>query len=162
MRTRRSTMLFALLTAGAFHTAPCVGEPRMAPPFAVKGLDGRAIRLSDFRGRPVVVDFWATWCAPCRASLPHLDALQRRYDSQGLVVIGFSVDEGGAQAVRQFAARMGVAFRMAMADEGLLDRYGPIRYLPTTFFIDRDGEIVRRVRGYIDPETMEAYVLELF
>ncbi|HEY3216458.1 MAG TPA: TlpA disulfide reductase family protein [Candidatus Eisenbacteria bacterium] len=162
MRTRPTTVLFALLTVGACHAATCFGEPRLAPPFSVKGLDGRIIRLSDFRGRPVVVDFWATWCGPCRASMPHLDALQRRYDPRGLVVIGLSVDEGSAQGVRQFAARMGVGFRLAMADEGLLDRYGPIRYLPTTFFISRTGEIVRRVRGYIDPETMEAYIQELF
>jgi thiol-disulfide isomerase/thioredoxin len=147
---------------GTFATDLCLGGVHPAPPFAVRSFDGKTMRLADFRGRPVVLDFWATWCAPCRASMPHLDALQQRFQPQGLVVIGLSVDESGSQAVKRFAQRLGVGFRLAMADDQVLDAYGPIRLLPTTFFINRRGEIVRRVVGQIDPETMETYVLELF
>ena len=135
---------------------------RMAPLFTVRTLDGKVFRMADGRGRPVVLDFWATWCGPCRASMPHLSRIQERYASQGLVVIGFSVDEEGAASVKRFADRLGVHFRLAMAEEKLLDQYGPIRQIPTTFFINRRGEVVRRTVGYLDAETLEAYVKELF
>ena len=155
-------LLLPAIALGVSSAPTCHAQPRAAPAFVVRGLDGRSIRLTDFKGKPVVIDFWATWCAPCRASMPHLDTLQRRYQSRGLVVIGLSVDEGDTPAVRQFAERVGVAFRLAMASESVLDRYGPIRFLPTTFFVNRKGAIVRTVRGYIDPEMMDAYVEELF
>jgi len=109
-----------------------------------------------------VLDFWATWCSPCRASMPHLDLIQERHARDGLVVLGLSVDEAGSAKVRRFAERLGVRFRLAMAEEKLLDQYGPIRQLPTTFFINRRGEVMRRTVGYLDPETLDAYVRELF
>ncbi len=132
-----------------------------ARPFAVRTLDGRTVRLVDLRGRPVVVDFWATWCAPCRASMPHLSAMQQRFASRGLVVLGLSVDDEPPQAVRSFADRLRVRFPVAMATEGMLDDYGPIRALPTTIFIDRRGRIARRVVGYVDGETLDGFVREI-
>ena len=125
-------------------------------------IDGRTVKLSDFKGKVVVLDFWATWCGPCRASLPHLNEVQGRFAGQGLVVVGISVDDTEPQVVRHFVDRLGLKFRMAMADERVLDLYGPIRTIPTTFFINRRGEVVRRVVGYIDSETLESYVRELF
>jgi thiol-disulfide isomerase/thioredoxin len=163
MSPRFAPVLWAsLLAAVGASTAVAGGADRMAPSFAVRSFDGRTFRLQDQRGKPVVVDFWATWCAPCRASMPHLDRLQDRYLANGLVVIGLSVDEESPAAVKRYADRMGIRFRLAMADEKLLDRYGPIRLLPTTFFINRRGEVVRRTVGYLDEETLEAYVRELF
>jgi peroxiredoxin len=94
--------------------------------------------------------------------MPHLDDMQKRYAKEGLVVLGLSVDDLEVGKVRKFADGLGVHFRMAMADEKLLDEYGPIRQVPTTFFINRRGEIVRRTVGYLDAETMESYVKELF
>ena len=135
---------------------------RSAPAFTVRTLEGKTLRLQELRGRPVVLDFWATWCAPCRASMPHLDRIQERYAGDGLVVLGLSVDEAGPGDVRRFAERLGIRFRLAMAEEKLLDQYGPIRQIPTTFFINRRGEVVRRTVGYLDSETLDAYVRELF
>jgi cytochrome c biogenesis protein CcmG/thiol:disulfide interchange protein DsbE len=137
------------------------GQPQDAPPFSVRTFEGRVLRLSDLKGRPVVLDFWATWCRPCRASMPHLDEVQKRFSDRGLVVIGLSVDEDGTTEVKRYAHDLGVNFALGMANEKVLDRYGPIRYLPTTYFISRQGEVVRRVKGYIDPETLDSYVLEL-
>ena len=77
-------------------------------------------------------------------------------------MVGVSIDDGGTAQVRRFADDLGIKFKVAMADERVLDAYGPIRSIPTTFFINRKGEIARRVVGYIDPETMETYVKELF
>ncbi len=162
MRAGPALLIAALIGVAAPSRAPADDLPAAAPSFTVRTFEGKVVRLSDFRGKPVVLDFWATWCRPCRASMPHLDQVQKHYESQGLVVIGLSVDESPLAEVRRFAQTLGVSFRLGMANDRVLDQYGPIRFLPTTFFINRKGEVVRRVRGYIDPETLEAYVLELF
>jgi peroxiredoxin len=151
-----------LLVLGWATRPSAAGSVPEPPSFSLKDLDGKVVRLSDFRGKPVVIDFWATWCQPCRASLPHLNALHQRYNERGLVVLGLSVDDGGPLRVRRFADHLGLKFRLAMADEQVLDEFGPIRSIPTTFFIDKKGQIARRVVGYIDEETMESYALELF
>lgn len=164
MRPVAFLLMLCSLTLAAASPAETrtAGDERRAPHFSVRGLDGRVLRLSDFKGRAVIVDFWATWCLPCRASMPHLDSLQQRYEQRGLVVLGLSIDDQPPSSVRRFADKLGVKFRLALADEQVLDAYGPIRSIPTTFFINREGEVVRRVVGYIDPETLESYVLELF
>lgn len=149
-------LALAIATAVPAHA----GE-KHAPSFTLRSLDGRLVRLSDYRGKAVVLDFWATWCKPCRASMPHLNEMQDRYGTR-LVVVGISVDDGGTSAVKRFTDELGIRFKVAMADERVLDSYGPIRSIPTTFFINRTGEIERRVVGYIDRETLESYVKELF
>jgi thiol-disulfide isomerase/thioredoxin len=151
--TAATIALLALSPLGAFA--------RPAPSFTVKTLEGKPLRSSDLKQKPMIVDFWATWCGPCRASMPHLSAMQKRYQKQGLTVIGLSVDESGPQGVKKFASQLGVNFTLAMANDDVLDAYGPIRSIPTTFFINRKGDIVRRVVGYIDGETMEDYVKEI-
>ena len=134
---------------------------KTAPAFVVKTVEGKSLKLADFKGRPVVIDFWATWCKPCRASMPHLETVHKRYEPQGLVVMGLSVDEEEPAAVKKYAQKMGISFRIAMANERVLDLYGPVRSIPTTFFINRQGEVVRRVVGYIDEDTLDGYVKEL-
>src|SRR6185436_17019927 len=120
---------------------------RTAPVFALRTLDGKPFKLEAQRGNPIILDFWATWCGPCRRSLPHLDAIQERYSRDGLVVLGLSVDDEAPATIKRFGEKMGLKLRIGMADEKLLDLYGPIRLLPTTFFINRRGEIVRRTVG---------------
>lgn len=156
-----TTLMIALCLAGLSLAGASRADDRQAPSFTLRTIEGRSIRLSDYRNRPVIVDFWATWCTPCRASLPHLNDMQARYGKQGLAVIGLSVDENGAPPVRKFVDRLGLRFTIAMADDQILDDYGPIRSIPTTFFINRRGEIVRRVVGYVDGETMDTYAREI-
>ena len=158
---RFATPVFTVLLSVSVLFAPAVGHARQAPSFSVKTVEGKPVRLAELRNRPVIVDFWATWCGPCRASMPHLSTMQTRYEKDGLAVIGMSVDEDGPAVVRQFAKKLGVKFTVAMANDEVLEAYGPIRSIPTTFFINRKGEIVRRVMGYIDPETMDDYVKEI-
>jgi thiol-disulfide isomerase/thioredoxin len=161
MSGTRTPIRITLATLAMLATASVPSHARPAPAFAVKTLDGKPLRLADLKKRPVIVDFWATWCGPCRASMPHLSTMQSRYGKQGLTVIGMSVDENGPQGVKRFAQQLGVKFTLAMANDDILDAYGPIRSIPTTFFIARNGDIVRRVVGYIDGETMEDYVREI-
>ena len=144
-------------------TAPARPEAsrNAAPAFVVRTIDGKLVRLVDLRGRPVVLDFCASWYGPCRTSLPSLDTLRQRYRQQGLYVLGLSLDDNDPQQLRRFAGQIGLRFQVAIADEHVLGLYGPIRVLPTTFFIDRRGGIVRRVCGSIDSETMDLYVREL-
>jgi peroxiredoxin len=93
--------------------------------------------------------------------MPHLSAMQDRFGGKGLVVLGLSVDDVAPEQVRRFAERLHVHFSVAMATENVLDSYGPIRSIPTTIFIDRQGRILRRVVGYVDEETLEGFIREI-
>ncbi len=159
-----------LIAAAAVQPVDSIGAARarhpkakLAPDFSIASLGGKTVHLEKLKGHPVIVDFWATWCAPCRYAMPHLQAMQDRYGKgqDGLVVIGVSVDDMEPEGVQKYVDRLGVKFQIAIASEEMLDAYGPLRALPTTFFINRDGEVVRRVVGYIDEETLDGYVREL-
>jgi len=133
----------------------------MARAFSVRTLDGRTVRYADLRGRPLVLEFWATWSAPSRASLRALSAMQGRYGGRGLIILGLSVDDRPAQEVEAFAGRLRLLFPVGMATEDILDDYGPIRSLPTAVLIDRKGRIVRRIVGHLDTETLQEFIREI-
>jgi len=118
--------------------------------FSAPGLDGKNIDLSSYRGHPVIVDFWATWCGPCRKQIPELVSLYRRYNkSRGLVIIGVSCDmiQGdGAKAVAPFVEEFRINYPIALADERLVDTMG-VEAIPTTLFISPGGELVSRIVG---------------
>jgi thiol-disulfide isomerase/thioredoxin len=118
--------------------------------FSAPGLDGNNIDLSDYRGHPVIVDFWATWCGPCRKQIPELVALYKRYNkSRGLVIIGVSCDliQGdGVKAVAPFVEEFRINYPIALADERLVDSMG-VEAIPTTLFVGPDGKLVSRIVG---------------
>src|SRR5262245_14887121 len=117
MSGTRTPFRITLATLAVLAATPLHAYARPAPAFAVKTLDGKPLRLADLKKKPVIVDFWATWCGPCRASMPHLSTMQSRYGKQGLTVIGMSVDENGTQGVKRFAQQLGVKFTLAMAND---------------------------------------------
>ncbi|MGC2302008.1 TlpA family protein disulfide reductase [Candidatus Binatus sp.] len=118
--------------------------------FSAPGLDGRSIDLSSYRGHPVIVDFWATWCGPCRKQIPELVALYKKYNrTRGLVIIGVSCDliQGdGAKAVAPFVEEFQINYPIALADERLVDSMG-VEAIPTTLFVGPDGKLVSRIVG---------------
>jgi len=128
--------------------------------FSAPGLDGKEIDLSHYRGHPVIVDFWATWCGPCRKQIPELVALYNKYNkSRGLAVIGVSCDliqgDGGADAVAPFVEEFRINYPIALADERLVDSMG-VEALPTTLFVGPDGKMVSRVVGAGRPGEISA------
>jgi thiol-disulfide isomerase/thioredoxin len=118
--------------------------------FSAPGLDGKNIALSTYRGHPVIVDFWATWCGPCRRQIPELVALYKKYNkSRGLVIIGVSCDliQGdGVKAVAPFVEEFRINYPIALADERLVDSMG-VEAIPTTLFVGPDGKLVSRIVG---------------
>ena len=112
-----------------------------APDFALKDVDGKVVRLSDFRGKVVLLDFWATWCGPCQVEIPWFIEFQRKHRGDGLEVVGVSMDDDGWTSVKPFVAEKGVNYRMVIGDDKTTDQYGGVEALPTTFLIDREGRI---------------------
>ena len=127
--------------------APSAAKPAPAPAWTLKNLEGKPVSLSDFKGKVVILDFWATWCPPCRAEIPSFIELQKEYGDQGLAVIGLSLDESGAAAVKKFVERAGMNYTVVMADQAVAGAYGGVEAIPTTFVIDRQGRIVARHVG---------------
>jgi peroxiredoxin len=138
--------------------APGTANRRAAPDFALKDLNGKEIKLSQFRGKVVILDFWATWCPPCRMEIPHFIALHREYQPKGLEIVGVSLDQGGAQVVRPFAQQNGINYTMLVDGMPITGMYGGIQSIPTTFVIDKQGRVVKSFVGYNDKSTFETLV----
>jgi peroxiredoxin len=132
-----------------------------APEFALQDLSGKTVRLSDYAGKVVIVDFWATWCGPCRAEVPDFVRLQSKYRDKGLVILGLSLDENGEKLVRDFAKEYGVNYPMLLANPETARRYGGIVGIPTTFVLDRKGQIAQKFIGQVEPRAFEATVQPL-
>jgi thiol-disulfide isomerase/thioredoxin len=129
-------------------------DPKPAPTFTVKDLDGREIAPASLRGKVVIVNFWATWCGPCRAEIPDLVALQEKYKDT-LQVIGISEDEAGVDVVRRFAAEHKINYPVAMTTPEIEKLYPGISALPTSFIIDRESRVVQKHVGMLTARTTE-------
>jgi thiol-disulfide isomerase/thioredoxin len=121
--------------------------PTSAPDFTLESLDGRNIRLSDWRGKAVLLNFWATWCVPCKIEMPWFVELQNQYGAQGLQIVGVAMDDASKEDIAKFAKDMGVNYPILLGKEAVGDQYGGVPALPETFFIGRDGKIVDKILG---------------
>jgi cytochrome c biogenesis protein CcmG, thiol:disulfide interchange protein DsbE len=125
-----------------------------APAFVRLDLAGRRVRLGQYRGKVVLLNFWATWCGPCQAELPRFAEWQKRYGAQGFQVLAVSMDDSEAP-VRRTVRRLHLDFPVVMGDAKLGEEYGGVLGLPITFLIDRDGWVVKRVKGASDLKELE-------
>jgi thiol-disulfide isomerase/thioredoxin len=137
-----------------------IRDPDAAPEFAVRGLDGRTVNLAAARGKVVLLNFWATWCGPCRMEVPDLVELQKKYQDQ-LQVIGLVIDDADEDAVRKFAKRYAINYPVAMATDEMRFQFGGVPALPTSFIIDAQGRVVQKHIGLRDPELYEMEVRAL-
>ncbi len=135
--------------------APAPAAKTVAPALKLQSIEGKPVQLSDYKGKIVVLNFWATWCPPCRAEIPDLVSLQKQYAAQGVVVLGVSMDEGGPAKVASFAKKYGINYPVVMGDEKTSVAYGGIQVLPTTFIIDRKGNVVDALQGATDRAGFE-------
>ena len=117
------------------------GQRHDAPDFALKDAEGKTVHLSEYRGKVVLLDFWATWCDPCRLEIPWFIDLQRKNKDKGFEVLGVSMDEEGWQVVKPFMKDIGMNYRVLIGDDQTTEMYGGVDALPTTFLIDRQGKI---------------------
>lgn len=134
-------------TAAAGGTMGALPKLGLAPAWELKDPEGKAVTSEQFKGKVVVVDFWATWCVPCRAEIPGYIELQKKYANDGVVIVGVSIDQAGPEVVKAFAEKFGINYPLVMADEGIGTAFGGIAAVPTTFLIDRAGEIRDRKEG---------------
>lgn len=129
-----------------------------APEFELKDLAGKEVRLSDYHGKVVVLNFWATWCPPCKEEMPWFVDLQQRYGAQGLQVVGVAMDDSGEKTIASFTERLGVNYPVLLGKESVAQAYGDVQFLPDTFYIGRDGKIVAHVQGLINRKEIEETV----
>jgi thiol-disulfide isomerase/thioredoxin len=129
-----------------------------APQWTLKDLNGNPVNSTDFAGKVIVVDFWATWCGPCVEEVPGYVALQKKYGPDGLVVVGISLDRGGPARVRRFVENHGINYSIVMGDDATVESFGGFEGIPTTFLISRDGRIVHRKSGAWPHEDYERLV----
>jgi thiol-disulfide isomerase/thioredoxin len=159
-RSPLALVVVAVVAAGmlyfGFHVARRSGVDRApgvlgygtpAPNFTLETLDGKDVSLADFHGKAVLVNFWATWCGPCKIETPWLVELQDEYRSQGLQVVGVAMDDSGKDEIAKFAKDMGVNYPVLLGKESVGDAYGGVPALPESFFVGRDGKIVDRIIG---------------
>lgn len=159
--------LMVLLTCGMMAIA-CEGSGqsspdlvhKMAPQFVRADLNGRRVGLKQYRGKVVLLNFWATWCASCQVELPRFNAWQKNYGADGLQVLTISMDDGDAP-VRRTVRRLRLNVPVIMGDARLGEAYGGVLGLPVTFLIGRDGVVVAKLKGETDLESLETRMKEL-
>jgi peroxiredoxin len=154
-----------LLVLGLLLAPSVQAEPAsaLAPDFKLETLDGHQRSLNDYRGRFLLVNFWATWCGPCKMEMPSLEALHRRFGSKKFTVLGISNDPFGARVVKPFVKAHGLSFPILLDPKQEISKRFGVHSLPTTFLVDPEGRILGVLSGAEDwskPETI-AYFLDL-
>lgn len=155
----RLTICMALLCAGGVCAQPPPPDlvHKAAPSFVRLDLAGRKVRLRDYRGKVVLLNFWATWCAPCQVELPRFAEWQKKYDAQGLQVLAVSMDDNVAP-VRRMVRRLHLSYPIVMGDAKLGEEYGGVLGLPVTYLVDRDGIVVEQIKGETNLNAVEVEI----
>ena len=133
-------------------------QGKAAPDFSLPTTAGETMKLSDFQGKAVLLNFWATWCEPCKVEMPWFVDLQKKYGPQGLQVIGVAMDDASPKDIAAFAQKMGVNYPILIGKEEVGAQYGGIEYLPSTFYISRDGKVLEHAFGLVSRSEIEAII----
>ena len=145
MNTKRLSVLLALALVAGGVLVGCAKKQsaarKIAPDFTLKDAEGKDVRLSDYRGKVVLLDFWATWCGPCRIEIPWFSEMEKAKKDKGFAVLGVSMDDDGWKVVKPFMSEMKMNYRVLLGNDKVDKAYGGLDALPTTFVIDRDGKI---------------------
>jgi thiol-disulfide isomerase/thioredoxin len=134
---------------------------KSAPAFTLVTLDGKKVSLSDYKGHPVLVNFWATWCAPCKVEMPWFEEFNKQYAAQGLVILGLADDvDAGKDKIAKVAQKTGVTYPILLTDGKVQKAYAPsgMDYLPMSFYVDRNGVIVEETAGLGGKDEIEAHI----
>jgi peroxiredoxin len=148
------------ITVGSPPATPIL-EGTAAPDFTLHDLKGRPVQLSKLRGKVVAVNFWATWCGPCRIEMPGLVKVYDKYREKGLEIVGVSLDQAGSQVVQEFVDKNGIKFPVALDTAQVAQRYGGVTGIPTTFVIDRQGRVAKKQVGLVDETWFENTITPL-
>jgi len=150
--------LFSLLIP--IPGSPGGESPTPAPDFTLDGLSGGEVTLADFKGKVLFINFWATWCPPCRQEIPGFLEVYEKYKDDGMEILGISLDRKGAKVVREFAEKLNIAYPLAMANQAVVEAYRPGQYIPATIVIDRSGNIRDKHVGFLNKQALEEMYLE--
>jgi peroxiredoxin len=133
---------------------------KRAPEFTLRSVDGKKVSLSDYKGKAVLINFWATWCAPCKIEMPGLVALRTQYAPQGFEILGVNADEPGTPhaKVAKFGQEQGLNYPLLMGDDSMERKYGGVEFLPTSFFVGRDGKVTAETAGLVSKDEIEASI----
>jgi thiol-disulfide isomerase/thioredoxin len=152
-------LVFALLLT--FSPASVLQEEKIAPELKLRDLDGRTVRLSDYQGKVVLINFWATWCPPCRAEMPDLIKLQREYAKDGLQIIGITYPPEQKARVRRFARRLKVNYPIVLGTRDIKAQFSSDETLPLTVVINRDGKVSEIISGILLPQEFDEKIKPL-
>jgi thiol-disulfide isomerase/thioredoxin len=134
-------------------------DGKAAPAFSLVSLDGKKVSLSDYKGRAVLVNFWATWCGPCKVEMPWFEEFQKQYAGQGLVILGLTADaDAGKDVIAKVAQKSGVTYPILLADDKVEGAYGGVDIVPMSFYIGRNGVVVEETAGLGPKDEIEAHI----
>lgn len=135
---------------------------KTAPAFTLSTVDGKQVSLADYKGRPVLVNFWATWCAPCKIEMPWFEELRKQYAGQGFEILGITADvDAGKDVIAKSAQKIGVTYPILLSTDKVQDAYGGVEYLPMSFYVDRDGKVVEATTGLSSKNEIEANIKKI-
>ena len=137
-------------------------QGKQAPNFTLVDLDGKKVSLSDYKGRPVLVNFWATWCGPCKVEMPWFEEFRKQYSAQGLEILGLADDvDVGKDKIAKAAQQTGVSYPILLTDGKVQEAYGGLDVLPVSFYVDKTGKVVLQTAGLGSKERVEENIKKL-